>query len=129
MQGPTALSLSRDNCVRTPSWLSDPLMRPTTAQLKACSVYPPSVAVPDVLHGLVPPRPFGTCCAIDASFTALWPGSRKTDDPARPAAARGAATVATVSIAGAAPATFKTSRLESDPGRPRAAGRSLIARW
>src|ERR1700722_16057215 len=98
MQGPPPPSLSRDSWVRTPIPLSEPLIRPTTAQLNACSEYPSSLAVPGVLHGLVPPRPFVTCALIDASLTALCPGSRKTAAPATPAAARGAPMVAAVSI-------------------------------
>src|SRR5271163_2016653 len=54
----------------------------TTSQVKLCSGYPPLVAVPLVLHALVPPRPLGTCREIDESATPLWPGSRTTVIPA-----------------------------------------------
>ncbi|EUA40331.1 hypothetical protein I549_4214 [Mycobacterium avium subsp. avium 2285 (R)] len=75
---------------------------------------------------MLPPRPLGTGRLIDASLTALWPGSRKTDMPATPAAARGPGSTAPAArITGMAPARRRTSRRATD----RSSRRSLTARW
>src|SRR5690349_8967823 len=91
--GPTPVSFDRVITTLTPLAANASRTRTDTSHVNSCSVYPALVEVPVVLHGLVWPRPAGTCLLISAGCAALpplCPGSITTTFPAT--AAGGAAT-------------------------------------